>query len=135
MYVMIIFSGPVKHAFFFEILKNLSKILITEFFVRIYRQFKRSANKMIDEDTKIIPGHGPLTDKSELYRLHTMLTDTIEIVKVKKQAGKSLEQIQAEGLPPKYADWGQGYMNAEGWIAMIHESIDTKEGMSVQRHE
>jgi hypothetical protein len=58
-----------------------------------------------------------------------MLMDTIETVKVKKQAGKSLEQIQAEGLPPQYADWGQGYMNADGWIAMIHESIESKDAM------
>jgi len=84
---------------------------------------------IVPDGATIIPGHGPLTDKSELYRLHAMLMDTIETVKVKKQAGKSLEQIQAEGLPSQYADWGQGYMNADGWIAMIHESIESKDAM------
>ena len=84
---------------------------------------------IVPDGATIIPGHGPLTDKSELYQLHTMLMETIEVVSVSRQAGKSLEQIQAEGLPSKYAEWGHGYMNAEGWIAMIHESIESRDGM------
>jgi len=84
---------------------------------------------IVPDGATIIPGHGPLTDKSELYQLHTMLMETIEIVSVSKQAGKSLEQIQAEGLPSKYAEWGHGYMNAEGWITMIYESIESSDAM------
>jgi glyoxylase-like metal-dependent hydrolase (beta-lactamase superfamily II) len=79
---------------------------------------------IVPEDATIIPGHGPLTYKSELHQLHEMLVETIDFVDTRKKAGRSLQQIQAEGLPVKYAAWGTGYMNAEGWIAMVFQSID-----------
>ena len=79
---------------------------------------------IVPEDATIIPGHGPLTNKSELHQLNEMLVETIGFVDTRKKAGRSLQQIQAEGLPVKYAEWGTGYMNAEGWIDMIFQSID-----------
>lgn len=82
---------------------------------------------IVPDGATIIPGHGPLTDKSELYRLHKMLADTIGFVVGQKELGRSLREIQAEGLPEEYSEWGQGYMNADGWIAMIYESIGTNE--------
>lgn len=78
---------------------------------------------IVPDGATIIPGHGPLSDKSELRRLHSMLSETIELVVRKKREGMALEEIQKEGLQEKYADWGKGYMNAEGWIAMIYDSI------------
>ena len=80
--------------------------------------------QIVPDGATIIPGHGPLTNKRELFRLHEMLSDTIEVVITKKEQGMSLEQIQAQGFSDKYADWGQGYTNAGDWIAMIFDSID-----------
>ena len=80
--------------------------------------------QIVPEGATIIPGHGPLTNKRELFRLHEMLSDTIEVVIARKAQGMSLEQIQAQGFSDKYADWGQGYTNASAWIAMIFDSID-----------
>ncbi|MEM1433631.1 MAG: MBL fold metallo-hydrolase [Pseudomonadota bacterium] len=78
---------------------------------------------MLPEDIMIIPGHGPLTNKAELYGLHTMLTETIDLVARKRAQGRALPDIRAEGLPAPYADWGYGYMNAAGWITMIYASL------------
>ena len=52
-----------------------------------------------------------------------MLEETIGIVRRKKEEGMSLEKIKSEGFPPKYDDWGKGYMNAEGWIENIYRSL------------
>ena len=79
---------------------------------------------LLPDDVRIIPGHGPLTDKAELHRLHAMLDETITFVAERHAAGRSLEEIRAEGLPAAYDDWGYGYMNAEGWIGMIHASLE-----------
>jgi len=82
---------------------------------------------LVPDGATIIPGHGPLTDKNELYRLHEMLSDTIAVVTGKKRRGLSLEEIQAAGFSDKYAAWGQGYTSAEDWIAMIYDSIGAED--------
>jgi len=78
----------------------------------------------VPEDAKIIPGHGPLSDLVELRSYRDMLEETIELVRGKWEAGMALEQIQEEGLQPKYESWGYGYMNAEGWIEAIVRSLE-----------
>jgi cyclase len=78
----------------------------------------------VPEDAKIIPGHGPLSDLVELRSYRDMLEETIELVRGKWGAGMALEQIQEEGLQPKYDSWGYGYMNAAGWIEAIVRSLE-----------
>ena len=79
---------------------------------------------VIPEDAAVIPGHGPLSDKQELYRLRKMLDDTITLVRTQKEAGRSLDQIIGGGPGPEYEDWGYGYMSADGWIEIIYRSLD-----------
>ncbi len=79
---------------------------------------------LIDDDAVIIAGHGPLSDKAELRVLRQMLEATIELVRDKKQQGISLEKILEEGAPAEYAEWGYGYMPAEGWLEMIYQSLE-----------
>ena len=78
---------------------------------------------LIPENARIIPGHGPASDLKELRSYRGMLEETIGIVQRKKNDGIALEQIKKEGFPPKYDDWGKGYMSAEGWIENIYRSL------------
>lgn len=78
---------------------------------------------MIDDDTVIIPGHGPLSDKSELQRLHRMLQSTIAMVREKRARGENLESIVAAGVAAEYRDWGYGFTSAEDWLTMIFMSL------------
>ena len=78
---------------------------------------------MIDDDAVIIAGHGPLSDKSELQRLHRMLQSTIAMVRDKRSRGDSLESIVAAGVADEYRDWGYGYTSAEDWLTMIFMSL------------
>src|SRR5688572_14174533 len=50
---------------------------------------------------KIIPGHGPLSTVEDLRAYHAMLVETTEIVRARLSAGRTLEQVKAEGLPDK----------------------------------
>ncbi len=81
---------------------------------------------MISDDAIIIPGHGPISNKQELYVLQEMLITTINLIKTKKQNSFPLKEIIEQGLPEKYSEWGYGYMPAEGWIEMIYNSVPEK---------
>ena len=50
---------------------------------------------MADDETIIIPGHGPVTDKAGLMAYRTMLQETRDIVAGLKEKGMSLEDIRA----------------------------------------
>jgi len=82
--------------------------------------------EVIDElpaDAAIIPGHGPLSTLDNLKTYHGMLVETTNLVRDKMEAGKTLEQIKAEGLPEKWKDWGSGFINTERWLETIHKSL------------
>lgn len=79
--------------------------------------------EMAPADVTIIPGHGPVATLEDLRAYHQMLTETIGTVRKQIDAGKTLEQIQAAGLPAKYESWGSGFIDAKAWIATIHTSL------------
>src|SRR5580693_1137166 len=74
-------------------------------------------------DYKVIPGHGPLSTVEDLKLYHDVLAQTVAIVRDKMKAGKSLEAIQKEGLPEKYAPWGTGFIDAKTWLQFVHDSL------------
>jgi len=85
--------------------------------------------KIIDEindDTKIIPGHGPLSSKKELEEFYQMIIATTNIIRKRIESGKSLEEIQAEGLDSQWDIWGKGFISVESWIKIVHESLKRK---------
>ncbi|HEX3526830.1 MAG TPA: MBL fold metallo-hydrolase, partial [Thermoanaerobaculia bacterium] len=70
-------------------------------------------------DVKIIPGHGPLSDKADLEKFHRMLVDTTAIVEKKMRAGKTMQAIQDEGLPDEFKEWGNGFTKTKTWLAVV----------------
>ncbi len=77
-------------------------------------------------DVKIIPGHGPLSTKTDLQGYLAMLKETTAHVRQRIDAGKDLKAIQAEGLPEKWKEWGSGFIKTEDWITLIHTSLTGK---------
>jgi len=75
---------------------------------------------------KIIPGHGPLSDIEGLKAFHRMLIETTDIVRKRMAAGKTLQQIKAEGLPEEWKSWGTGFNNTSRWIELIYNSLSAK---------
>ena len=74
-------------------------------------------------DVKIIPGHGPLSAIDDLKTYHRMLTTTTEHVRKQIDAGKTVEQIKAAGLPDEWKQWGTGFINQARWLETIHRSL------------
>lgn len=77
----------------------------------------------IPPDTKIIPGHGPLSTPADLKSYHQMLIATSGIVRDKIKAGKDLATIKKEGLPEEWKEWGSGFIKTDFWIETLHKSL------------
>ncbi len=74
-------------------------------------------------DAKVIPGHGPLSTVDDLKTYHRMLVECVATVKAGKDAGKSVQEIQAAGLPEEWEEWGSGFINESVFIGFIFESL------------
>ena len=65
--------------------------------------------RVIDANTKVIPGHGPLADKARLQAYHDMLVVVRDRLQKEIAAGHSLEQITASKITAEYdASWPAG---------------------------
>ncbi|WP_225867486.1 MBL fold metallo-hydrolase [Cyanobium sp. NIES-981] len=76
------------------------------------------------DDTRIIPGHGPVGSKAELQAFRTMLATAQQRLSALKQQGLSVEAVVAAApLADLEERWGQGLFKADRWIAVIWEGI------------
>jgi cyclase len=79
-------------------------------------------------DVKIIPGHGPLATLDDLKRYHRMLTATTAVVRQKMNAGKTLEQVKAEGLPDEWKSWDGGFVKTDRWLETVYRGLSGSKG-------
>jgi cyclase len=90
--------------------------------VRGYIRHVEEAIKTVPPDAMLIPGHGPLSTMKELKEFHEMLIETSGIVQQAIDAGKSLEQVKAAGLPVKWKSWGA--LIPEGnWLGILYTGL------------
>ncbi len=78
---------------------------------------------MLKPDVKIIPGHGPLSTLDDLKTFHAMLVETTDHVRKAVAAGKTLDQIKADGVPDKWKPWGTGFIKTDRWLETVHRSL------------
>lgn len=79
---------------------------------------------LIDENTAVIPGHGPVSNRAELVAYRDMLMDVRDRITAHVLAGLSLEEIQAIRPTRSYdAKWGQGFIPPDRWTALIHADL------------
>jgi glyoxylase-like metal-dependent hydrolase (beta-lactamase superfamily II) len=92
--------------------------------VRGYIHNVEEALKWVPADAKLIPGHGPLSTIKELKEFHEMLVETSGIVDKAIAAGKSLEQVKADGLPDKWKSWGVPTLNTDRWLEILYKGLE-----------
>ncbi|MCP3852397.1 MAG: MBL fold metallo-hydrolase [Gammaproteobacteria bacterium] len=81
---------------------------------------------LIDDKTKVIPGHGPLSTRDDLQGFHDMLIGTSAEVQTMKDQGFSLEKMQAKGLSKKWDSWADGFLSTKVWISIVFNSLTKK---------
>ncbi|MDN3639498.1 MBL fold metallo-hydrolase [Simiduia curdlanivorans] len=83
-----------------------------------------SVLKKIDGKTKIIPGHGKLSNKAELQAYHDMLAAVYAEVKKLKAKGMSVEAVVAAKPTAKFdAKWGAGFLAPDVWVALVYGAM------------
>ncbi len=79
---------------------------------------------MADGDTKIIPGHGPLSNKAELTAYRDMLRAVTREVHEGIKKGLSLDAIVAQKPTSTFdATWGGGFITPNALVGAIYQSI------------
>jgi len=77
-----------------------------------------------DENTQIIPGHGPLTNAAELGNYLEMLETAYERLRKLKAEGKTAQEaIEAKPLADLEEEWGDGIFTGDKWIEIIYSGV------------
>ena len=78
---------------------------------------------LADNNTKIVPGHGPLGNKADLAKSRDMLVVARDRVKKLKAAGKSADEIVAsKPLPDFDPVWGH-MLSSDVFVQMIYSAL------------
>ena len=83
--------------------------------------------KMADEQTKIIPGHGELTDKAGLKADIDMLVESRKLVKALIDKGLSVDDIVAANPLAEYDAFNWGFIDSERMTRTLYRSLTTDE--------
>jgi glyoxylase-like metal-dependent hydrolase (beta-lactamase superfamily II) len=80
--------------------------------------------ELCNDETKIIPGHGPLSHKGELEGYGAMLREFRDIIAREIAAGRTLEEIQA-AKPTASLDekWGSGAFPPDTFTEIVYRSL------------
>lgn len=80
---------------------------------------------MINEETKVIPGHGPMSNLKELVAYRTVIGLAVGRIEKLKDEGKSLEEAIA-AKPLADIDRGEGgFISADAFITAVWNSEET----------
>jgi glyoxylase-like metal-dependent hydrolase (beta-lactamase superfamily II) len=84
----------------------------------------KKALAVADNDTKIIPGHGPLGAKADLERYHDMLSAVRDKVAALKAAGASEQEAVAKKPTADFdAAWGKGMFNGDVFTGIVYRTV------------
>lgn len=76
------------------------------------------------DNTKIIPGHGPLGSKADLKAYRDMLSTVSERIKTQIKTGKKLEEVLAAKPTAEFDEiWGKGFLAPQKWVEMMYENL------------
>lgn len=77
-----------------------------------------------DQNTKIIPGHGPLGNKLDLTAEVNMLIDAKKIIMAEIDKGQTEDQVVATNPLKKYdADWSWRFITTEKMTRQVYKSL------------
>jgi glyoxylase-like metal-dependent hydrolase (beta-lactamase superfamily II) len=83
---------------------------------------------MVDDDTKIIPGHGPLSDREGLRHYRQMLTTLRDRVSEKIREGKSLEETVASKPTSDFDKGRDEGMSPDDFVKIVYNDLTKKSG-------
>lgn len=81
---------------------------------------------LIDDNTKVIPGHGEVATKADVKKLRDTIADIRDQVAAALKKGKKTEDMAALGITDKYeAELGKGFVKGKDFVLMVAENLKT----------
>lgn len=81
------------------------------------------ALKIVNDETKIIPGHGPMANKADLVAYRDMMKSVIDAVEKAQAAGKSLEQVQAMKPAAQWDGNPKAFIKGDAFVEAVYKSL------------
>lgn len=81
---------------------------------------------VINADTKVIPGHGPLSNREELKEYRNMLITIKDRIKKLIEDGKTLEEVLASKPTTDFDETHKGMMPTELFVKIIYDDLSKK---------
>ncbi len=80
---------------------------------------------LLDDNSKVIPGHGELATKADVKIFRDKLVDIRDQVAAALKKGKKVEDIPAMGITDKYdVDWGKnGFVKGKDFVVLVAENL------------
>ena len=79
---------------------------------------------LVDANTKIIPGHGPLSDRSRLQKFRDMLVTIRDRIKPMIEADKTVEEVIATRPTREFdQEWGQRFLKPDEFTRLLYTSL------------
>jgi glyoxylase-like metal-dependent hydrolase (beta-lactamase superfamily II) len=83
---------------------------------------------LADDETKIIPGHGPLATKADLQRNLLVLTDSQARVKLLVDQGRTIDEIlEANPLSVYHEDYNWSFITTERMTRTLYRVLTTED--------
>jgi cyclase len=79
---------------------------------------------IIDDNTKVIPGHGEVASKADVKKLRDTIADIRDQVVAALKKGKKSEDLAALGITDKYeVELGKGFVKGKDFVLMMAEDL------------
>lgn len=79
---------------------------------------------MMDDNTKVIPGHGELCTKSDVKKFRDRLAEIRDEVTAALKKGKKPADVTSLPIASKYdAEWGQGFTKGKDFVLLVAEDL------------
>jgi glyoxylase-like metal-dependent hydrolase (beta-lactamase superfamily II) len=82
---------------------------------------------LMDEQSLIIPGHGPLSKKADVRKYRDRLADIRDKVAAALKKGKKMEDLAGLGITNGYeAEWGNGFIKGKDFVMIVAQGLTGK---------
>ncbi len=79
---------------------------------------------LMDDHSKIIPGHGELSTKADIKKFRDQLVDIRDQISIALKKGKKVEEIPSLGITDKYdAELGKNYIKGKDFVLIVAEEL------------
>lgn len=82
-----------------------------------------AALMLVNDDTQIIPGHGPMATKADLQNYHTFLVTIRERIVEHVSNGRDISTLDTDKFVEGYEEWAWSFIDAERFKVIAHDAL------------